>query len=54
MEDWAGGAGLSTIVERNFLNMVCFLGRWIVVGQGLAFDLKAVQSFWAGYRSGGG
>lgn len=40
-------------MERIFLNMVYFLGPW-VDGQGLTFDLKAVQSFWARYIRGEG
>lgn len=46
--------GLSTIVERNFYNIVYFLGPWMNDEQMSTFDLKAIQSFGAGYRSRGG
>lgn len=39
---------------KDFLNMVYFLGPWVDDGQGLTSDLKAVQSFWAGYIRGEG
>lgn len=54
MEYRARAPGLSTIVKRNLLNLVYFLGPWMNDGQMSTFDLKAVQSFGAGYRSRGG
>lgn len=53
MEDHARGAGLSTIVERKFLSVVYWIPG-MDDGQMLTFNLKAVKSFGAGYRSGGG
>lgn len=54
VEDQARKAGLSTIVDRNFLNTVYFLGPWMDDEQTLTFDLMAVQSFGGGYRRGEG
>lgn len=50
IEDQARGAGLSTIVERNFLNtnQGQYPGPWMDDGQ--TFDPKGVQSFGAGHR----
>lgn len=39
---------------KDFLNMVYFLGLWVDDGQGLTFDLKAVQSLWVVYIKGEG